>query len=213
MTKKKYVFGGVCIAAVCACIGIGVFQMQRQQSEDLLGEGVIFIDEHMQDVPLGDALPEDEQYTILAEVLVTVPQSILDKMYADGWGIAITEESLSEKYYKGIYSSVMAVTDSRIKTIWIANTERAIRNATIHEIGHYIEYSKGYPNRSQEFQAIYLAEKDKFVVVDGSARQARSSDLEYFAEAFQETLLHPDSMLENTPMTYQYMINLINSYE
>lgn len=213
MTKKKYVFGGVCMAAVCACVGIGAYVMQCQKSEQLQSEGIIFIDEHMQEVPLGDALPQDEQYTILAEVLVSVPQPILDKMYADGWGIAITDENLSDKYFNGIYRSVMAVTDSRIKTIWIANTERAIRNATIHEIGHYIEYSKAYPNSSQEFQAIFNAEKDKFVVVGGSARQARGSDLEYFAEAFQETLLHPDSMLENTPMTYQYMINLINSYQ
>lgn len=174
--------------------------------------GNIFIDEWEQETPLSDSLSIDEYYAILAEVLVMVPQNVLDQFYADGWGIMITQENLSDKYFNGIYSNVMAVTDGYIKVIWISASERAIRSSVIHEMGHYIEFTYNYPNDTEAFKAIYEEERMKFVVVGGSPAQARGSSLEYFAEAFQEYFLHPDSLMINTPKTYQYIANYVANF-
>lgn len=174
--------------------------------------GTVFIDEWEQETPLSGSLSLEEYYMILAETLALVPQHVLDQFYADGWGIVITQENLSEMYFDGIYHNVMAVTDGYIKVIWIAASERAIRNSVIHEMGHYMEFTYNFPNDTQEFKAIYEAERQKFVVAGGSSAQAKGSSLEYFAEALQEYILHPDSLLKNTPMTYQYMANYVANF-
>ncbi len=175
-------------------------------------DSTIFIDEWEQQIPMDDTIPLDEYYVVLAETLIYLPQDLLNKFYADGWGIVITQESLSDMYYKGVYNNVMAVTDGYIKVIWLSAEEDAIRNSVIHEMGHYLQFTYGFPNQTEEFEAIYKAERKKFVVPGGSAAQARSSSLEYFAEAFQEYFLHPDSLLKNTPLTYQYMANYVTNF-
>ena len=120
--------------------------------------------------------------------------------------VTLTSENLSDKYFKGIYTSVNAVTDSTIKTIWISNTERAITKSTIHEVGHYVDYANGIVNKSDEFKAIYNAEKDNFVIPGGNASYAKSSTQEYFGEAFQECILYPDIMITYCPQTYAFIM-------
>ncbi|MBQ7943436.1 MAG: hypothetical protein IJ326_05165 [Lachnospiraceae bacterium] len=205
--REKYVKRGMRVFALLICT-VFVTLMVGMPEED----ATIFIDEWEQETPLADTLPLDEYYVILAETLVLLPQNIIEQFYADGWGIVITQESLSDMYYKGIYNNVMAVTDGYIKVIWISASEKSIRNSVIHEMGHYIQFTYDFPNKTEEFEAIYEAERKKFVVVGGSAAQARSSSLEYFAEAFQEYFLHPDSLLENTPLTYQYIANYVANF-
>ena len=165
-----------------------------------------------EDVPLAEQPGGIDSTAILTETLAYVPANITTRMVNDGWVFNITNEDLSNKYFAGKYRNVMAVTDSRIKTIWLYNTERAIRSSAIHEMGHYIDYVLGYADRTSQFQAIYQAEKAVFVVEGGSASQAKSSSLEYFAEAFQEAILHPASLQQCAPQTYAYMQALIANF-
>ena len=207
--KERYVKRILRAVALALCTVFVVF-MVGMPIEDT--DSPIFIDEWDQQTPMDDSIPLDEHYVVLAETLILLPQDLLNKFYADGWGIVITQESLSDMYYKGVYNNVMAVTDGNIKVIWLSAKEEAIRNSVIHEMGHYLEFTYGFPNNTEEFTAIYKAERKKFKVPGGSAAQARSSSLEYFAEAFQEYFLHPDSLLENTPLTYQYMANYVTNF-
>lgn len=218
--KKKYLLGGVCIILGLSLVcGIGIWgKYQKQKKDDdyhvVVIDDYVIIGEEQERVPLDDEiLTVDESNMVLAEMLGYVPSKLLNMFYADHWGIALTTENLSEKYFEGKYTYVRAVTDSQSKTIWLAQNEEAIRLSAIHEMGHYLDIKLGRPNKAQEFNRIWLKERLDFVVVNGSPNQAKQSCSEYFAEAFQETILHPDSMREHTPQTYQYMMNLIAQYQ
>lgn len=70
-----------------------------------------------------------------------------------------------------------------------ANTDHAF----MHEIGHYVNYKKGYVSNSSEFQKIYNAEKSKYKgfysdIYDklDNGKTGRSSASEFFAECFRD---------------------------
>ncbi|MBQ5851310.1 MAG: hypothetical protein IIW54_10950 [Lachnospiraceae bacterium] len=212
MDKKriwKKILTGVVIASMYAGI-VGVHLYRNNLDRDMVIVEESWEDE---DVPLAEQPGGIDSTAILTETLAYVPANITTRMVNDGWVFNITNEDLSNKYFAGKYRNVMAVTDSRIKTIWLYNTERAIRSSAIHEMGHYIDYVLGYADRTSQFQAIYQAEKAVFVVEGGSASQAKSSSLEYFAEAFQEAILHPASLQQCAPQTYAYMQSLIANFK
>lgn len=217
--RKKYLLGGVCIVlGLCMAFGFGVFiKYQRQK---VTGDyQVIVLDDYViigedQEVPLsGETLTADESSMVLSEMLGYVPTDLLNMFYEDNWGFALTTENLSEKFFQGKYSYVRAVTDSQARTIWLAQNEEAIRASAIHEMGHYLDIKLGRPNKSSEFNRIWRDERVNFVVVNGDPNQAKQSCSEYFAEALQETILHPESMQQNTPRTYQYMVALLAQYQ
>lgn len=204
---KSKVFKYVIAAVLCVSIVGGKQIYDNQQLKNY-----VFIDEVPETVPLAPGIDSNAQ-SALEETLAMLPPRIYEKFVSDGWQMVLTDENLADKYFKGKYSAVMAVTDSSIKTIWIDNTERSVRNSVIHELGHYIDYSMGFADSKSDFQSIYEAEKRLFVVVGGSGAQARSSSIEYFAEALQETVLHPESCMSHTPRTYAYMVSLLALYQ
>lgn len=207
MTKRKWFIGGAeLILGICAII-----LLFTNIYPQLSNEEYVIIETEDEDVPLTDTIPgisTEDLDTQLADRLALVPANILNAMTSDGWVITLTSENLSDRYFKGIYSTVNAVTDSTIKTIWINNTSRAITKSTIHEIGHYLDYKSGIINKSDEFKRIYTAEKDNFSIPGGNASYARSSTQEYFGEAFQECILYPEMMMQNCPQTYSFIMSL-----
>lgn len=218
--KKKYLLGGVCIVlGLSVALGLGIFAKYQKQKagedyEVVVLDDYVIIGEEQEEVPLdGETLTTDESNLVLAEMLGYVPANLLNMFYADNWGFALTTESLSDKFFQGKYNYVRAVTDSQMKTIWLAQNEAAIRQSAIHEMGHYLDIKLGRPNKSADFNRIWRDERVNFVVVNGDPNQAKQSCSEYFAEAFQETILHPDSMRQNTPRTYEYMVALISQYQ
>ena len=208
--KKVQLIGGVIIM-----LGVSVLMsvyINHRQAQMTTEEYIVI--EQEEDVPLDGEIPseviaEEDLQAYMNERLALVPQNVLTAMSEDGWQVVLTTENLSERYFQGIYSTVNAVTDSTIKTIWINKTQRAITKSTLHEVGHYLDYKFGIINRSDDFQRVYEAEKDNFKVVGGSATYARSSSQEYFGEAFQQCILHPESMQTNAPMTYAFIMALV----
>lgn len=207
--KKCTIIGGVAILLGFS-IMLASFVDYKQKVDSL----TYIVVEEEDEVPLegeipGSTLSQEELNNKLGERMALCPKVILDAFVADGWQIVMTEENLSDKYFQGIYSTVNAVTDSTIKTIWIANTERAVNKSVLHEFGHYLDFKYGIINRSDEFQRIYEAEKWNFKVVSGSSAYAKSSSQEYFGEAFQQCILNPQGMIENTPQTYAFIMSLV----
>lgn len=93
--------------------------------------------------------------------------------------------------------------------------EKAIVNqeyVIYHEFGHLLDYgyNKKYESTDKEFRSIYYAEKWYFVD-DYNYEYAISCPEEYFAEAFAEYMTNPNRLLENTPLTYEYISNCINN--
>ena len=208
--KKKLIIGGVALIAGL-CLIFGVVQIfNNNKSRD-----IVIVEGEDEEVPLADEIPsaamtQDELNQLLQTELAKCPEAVLTSLYADGWKIVLTEENLSDKYFQGIYSTVNAVTDSTIKTIWIANTQRAIEKSTLHEIGHYLDWKFGIINTSSEFQKIYADEKANFKLVSGSSAYAKTSSQEYFGEAFHQCIINPDGMMQNNPKTYAFIMAMVN---
>lgn len=206
MKRKQLLWGAYIVFGLCIIAGAVFFQRNLRRTETL--EDIIICED--QKVPLsGETLSADESNLVLTQMLAKVPQPLLNMFYEDNWGFALTNEDLNQKFFQGKYDYVSAVTDSQAKTIWLVQNEEAIRKAAIHEMGHYLDIKLGRPNKQKDFNEIWREERTKFVVVDGSPNQAKQSCSEYFAESFQQMLLNPDILLQNTPRTYQYMQNLL----
>lgn len=86
---------------------------------------------------------------------------------------------------------------------------------TYHEFGHLLDYGYDKVFKSEydsEFISIYHEEKANFIT-DYNYEYATSNSVEYFAEAFAEYMTNPDRLRENTPKTYDYIVNAISNTE
>lgn len=221
---KKYLLRGVSIfmIGVCTvlCVGVAYFcsshTIEGDFAEDSLattvfiGDDYIIIGEEQNEVPLAEKnLTSEESYLVLQEMLAYVPSNVTNRFYADHWGFSLTSDNLSDRFFGGAYTYVRAVTESEKKTIWMAQNDDAIRASAVHELGHYVDMTLDWAHETDEFLSIFRNEKYAF---NGSA-QSSSSPVEYFAEAFQETVLHPEFVQQNAPLTYSYMTSLILSFK
>lgn len=213
--KKKYLLWGVCILGLCVTLILilnreGIFH--QEDSSDfavIVGEDNVIIGEEQDEIPLADTdLNVEDSYAVLQEMLSKVPANVINRFYADHWGFSLTSDNLSNRFFGGAYAYVRAVTEKEKKTIWMAQNDDAIRLSAVHELGHYVDLTLGWPHESDEFIAIFR--EDKYVF--DNLAQSSTSPVEYFAEAFQQTILHPEFVEQNAPMTYAYMTSLIRSF-
>lgn len=144
---------------------------------------------------------------------MSIPSNVRNFIERNGLTIYVVDYNLAKKFYDGIYSSVMGVTVYEEKTIYLENRKNAVTNATVHEVGHLFDGALGYVSNYSDFMEVYNAEKDIFVEYGTTSKYASTNPVEYFAELFQQTILHPESCAKNSPMSYNYMVELINSVE
>ena len=123
----------------------------------------------------------------------------------------ITDSNLANRFYSGVYSSVLGVTVYGEKTIYMENRNSAIKLSLIHESGHMIDYLTGTPSSSQEFNEIYQDEKDSFIEIGKQDNNSTSSTTEYFAEVVNQAILYPDSCSSSAPRSYAFVMNIINN--
>lgn len=143
------------------------------------------------------------------QVWSSVPNRIRADFLNYGWNIVVTDENLSDKYEMDY--NVVGCTVQAEKTIYIVNDTRAIDKALLHEIGHYIDLRSDYSSQSVEFSNIYLAESAKLFEVNKTDDYAQTSEEEYFAEAFQQIIKRPDMISIQTPNTFNYIANIMNT--
>ena len=154
----------------------------------------------------------DNQQVLLNEI-GKAPIHLIEKFCEDGWQISLTDENLSQKYFNGVYEHVLAVTDSTNKAIFVENNKESIERSTLHELGHFVEYVEQRPDQSELFFDIYTQERNLFVSQEGNTTYARLSPVEYFAEAFQEIILHPYEVYETTPQTFAFVGYYVVKYQ
>ena len=123
----------------------------------------------------------------------------IDDVYIPGFGNAAG-------VFRGGYSSY--------PQIEIVYNARYIQNVTYHEFGHLLDYGYNteYESEDDEFMNIYYAERSNFKN-DYNYEYAVSNSTEYFAEAFAEYMKNPQQLKDNTPRTYNYIVNTINNIE
>lgn len=207
--RKRLIIGGVTLVLGLAVCLVLFSVYKKTSTRDLViveGEDEVPLDGEISDT----ALTQEELNQLLQEELAKCPSNVLSSFYADGWQIVLTDDNLSDKYFQGIYSTVNAVTDSTIKTIWISNNQHAIQKSTLHELGHYLDWKFGIVDATDSFKQIYEAEKKNFKLVSGSSAYAKTSAQEYFGEAFHQCIVNPDGMTQNNPSTYSFIMALVN---
>lgn len=149
------------------------------------------------------------QYSLnlLNTELNKLPRNVTDKFVKSGWHIYVTDENLSEKYFANKYNKVQGLTNYDKKTILIANNQRYIKESTIHEVGHFIDYYYGYISYEDDWIKIYNEEKDSFKKNITNSSCVRNSR-EFFAETVYYIYIDPSKC---TPKAKKYINKLIKN--
>lgn len=135
-----------------------------------------------------------------------VPDHVLNAIRSIGYEMELVEEAGADFQLIG----VCGVTNTNDKRILIQAKESKFRKSVVHEIFHAYDDYLSFISESSEFKEIYESEKEKFKVCDYHSTHYLSNVREYFAEACQEYIYHPDDLKISTPKTYEFIEDCIN---
>ena len=135
-----------------------------------------------------------------------VPDHVLNAIQGIGYQMELVKEAGANFQLIG----VCGVTNTNDKRILIQAKESKFRRSVVHEIFHAYDDYLSFISESSEFKEIYESEKEKFKVCDYHSTHYLSNVREYFAEACQEYIYHPDDLKINTPKTYEFIEDCIN---
>ena len=151
---------------------------------------------------------------LLNSELNKLPINVLNKFKSMGWHIYVTDENIAKTVFNGKYKSVQGVTVYSDSIILIEARETAIKESTIHEFGHFIDYTyknmyiKGFISDTNSFKSIYNEEVDLF-----KSRITNSScvrdEQEFFAETLYYIYKNPSKC---TPKAYEYVNSVLNDF-
>ena len=122
--------------------------------------------------------------------LSKIPFKVKKQFLKDGWELILTTDNLAEVYHPE-YDKVFGITDYSIKTIYIQAEPIAIPYL-LHEFGHYIDYTNGFPSKSSEFYSIYQNEICLFR--ESILQTAIVNDpTEFFSYTFHYSIVNPSA--------------------
>lgn len=139
-----------------------------------------------------------------------IPKDILSMYFEQGGIILVTDENISEAYYRDSnLGKIIGLHDARKNIVYIENTKYAIDSALIHEFGHVLDSLTGWSSMDDDFKNIFNNEKDTFEVysVDG---HYKANEREFFAEVFQEIIINFDSCTKTAPNACNFVQNKIS---
>lgn len=138
-----------------------------------------------------------------------VPENVRIHFQTGGWKLLVSYENLAKRI-PGYGNSILAFTDSDVKTVFIDNRDAAAK-AVVHEMGHYIDWANGLPSESEEFLSIYNAEVATFCSIHSTHSANTSTPMEYFAEFYEVMIRNPESVANACPRTYEFIQHYQNS--
>lgn len=91
-------------------------------------------------------------------------------------------------------------------TLYVEDSEMGLRFAVIHEMGHFIDLSRGNPTRrSDEWVEIFDEEMGSFVDVGRFDDYAQTDAIEFFAEVYRTGVMYPTTTRLSAPKAYAYV--------
>lgn len=136
----------------------------------------------------------------------------LKKVYKSaGWEVVVTSKMPSSSNSQDL-SKVYGVTKPDLKGIYINNSGAPIKSTLQHEMGHFVDYMRGWKaEEDEEFLIAWKAEKDNLPTAKGqNASHLKSTAIEYFAAAFQVYLDDSARLKQCCPKTYSYVVEAYN---
>lgn len=132
-----------------------------------------------------------------------IPEHIRNHFSQNEWQIIITTEDLGTRFFDGD-PYVLAVTSSNDKSIFLDDRTAGVESI-IHEFGHYIDFKSGFVSYTKEFADIFNQEVVAFRSVHKTHSANTQNPMEYFAEFYQEYILHPEKIKDICPQTYNFV--------
>ena len=167
-------------------------------------------DESNSEISDKDGTVDNSNIHIVNSELKKIPESIMEQFQKNGWHIYVTDADINQKFYQGKYSTVLGTTQYADKKIYIANTSQAATESTIHEVGHFVDYSNGFLSDQEKFKELYLSEVRIYIkAYDAVCVRDRK---ELFAEVFWQYLTNPSKLQLETPGLYFYMKNTLHTF-
>lgn len=147
-----------------------------------------------------------------------VDLNLLKKLGSLGWRLVITDKNIAVDYYNDTsLGSIAGLTwyEKQGKRIcYISAREGAVTSATLHEIGHAIEFENGYAlSEDSNFMGVWTGERATLREKEPEVRDydVHSPD-EYFAEYFYRWC-HNKDLQDSCQGTYFYLSQFIQAIE
>lgn len=156
---------------------------------------------------------DDYYIQIATDYWNKLPEVVKRKFAQKGWNLVVTSKNLANTYFYGIYTSVQGAIRYEEKRIYIEDREVACKNAVIHEFGHYIDFYLGNISYTEEFANIFYEERYGLIGLDGVDNHCISTSIEFFAEVFNQMILHPETCKSSVPKSFNFIQECINSLE
>lgn len=137
-----------------------------------------------------------------------LPAGVLDAFVTDGWHITLTSSrdltAMAESLEADSHGSrtLVGLTEPSTKTIWLVADTSSIIYSTLHEFGHYVDRSLGWASRTEEFQALWDAERGSYAAYND---YAVSSAAEAFANLYGDLLLDAKKGVAAAPACAAYV--------
>lgn len=153
---------------------------------------------------------------IASQAMLSVPDSVIDKIQDEKWVIKITESPISDCIRNNNWQvasfvdkdEVVGITQFQDKTV-IINVEslNSLEYVTLHELAHVHDYycrdqSDVQVSQTDEFIEIYNSEKS------WAQEYAQNSSGEYFAYSMAHYWSNPKQLETNAQRTYNYLKEL-----
>ena len=138
-----------------------------------------------------------------------LPDFLLQKFVNSGWHMDVTSKNLDETYYGGQFGSVMGCTSYDEQVIHIEDRDNAVKEAPIHEFGHWLDYINGFVTNSNEFMDIYYAETDAFKSAFHVTFYYNNKEL--FAEGFWKYYTDANTLQSCCPRLYTFIKNVVEN--
>ena len=146
---------------------------------------------------------------IILENFNKTPLQIRKLFVEEGWSIHLGIRINRKLNYSSL---IKGYTDLTYKRIWIDNRDVCV-GTIFHEIGHFVEFNSGNPENSDLFHNIYVNEVNVFRSIYNTNIHNTSSEVEYFAEAFQVYLQNPELLQSYCPNTFNFIQNCVSNFE
>ena len=144
----------------------------------------------------------------LKQEMSKIPPHLLNKLANKGWKITITTDNLAETVFMYFYMSVYAYTDFDLRALYIEDRMPAIRNATIHELGHALDKELGWPSYSNDFINRFNMDYNGLDYLTPDYKEWQQDKIEVFAEAFYLCYSNPQKFQQYCPNMYEYIVNI-----
>ena len=154
----------------------------------------------------------DDSWAEMADdQLSLINPNILEAFKESDWKMVVSKKNLNEFCNEPEDGpKILGTTDFNSETIYLNPTQNSINEATIHEMGHWLDRRLLTISDSEKFQDVFEKEHQRFRYhfydIDGLNTH------EMFAEAFFQYYIDGEKLKTLCPETYNFIDNVVSHF-